>query len=160
MENLASKGPPMKNLVCNEKFGINCASAEAQFGDRRQSSTSYDRLNFINHKILWFLILWLSDRRSYGCPKKNLWLSEKNLWLSEKILWLSEKRSYGCPKKIYGCPKRNLIVVRKKYYGCPNKNLWLSEKNLIVVRRKTYGCLKKILWLSEKNLMTKKILWL
>ena len=35
MENLASKGPPMKNLVCNEKFGINCASAEAQFGTGR-----------------------------------------------------------------------------------------------------------------------------
>ena len=25
----------MKNLVCNEKFGINCASAEAQFGTGR-----------------------------------------------------------------------------------------------------------------------------
>ena len=39
MKNLASKGPPkgspMKNLVCNEKFGINCASAEAQFGTGR-----------------------------------------------------------------------------------------------------------------------------
>ena len=35
MENLASKGPPMKNLVCNEKFGINCASAETQFGTGR-----------------------------------------------------------------------------------------------------------------------------
>ena len=35
MENLASKGPPMKNLVCNEKFGINSASAEAQFGTGR-----------------------------------------------------------------------------------------------------------------------------
>ena len=39
MKNLASKGPskgpPMKNLVCKEKFGINCASAEAQFGTGR-----------------------------------------------------------------------------------------------------------------------------
>ena len=35
MENVASKGPPMKNLVCNEKFGINCASAEAHFGTGR-----------------------------------------------------------------------------------------------------------------------------
>ena len=35
VENLASKGPPMKNLVCNEKFGINCASAEGQFGTGR-----------------------------------------------------------------------------------------------------------------------------
>ena len=35
LENLTSKGPPMKNLVCNEKFGINCASAEAQFGTGR-----------------------------------------------------------------------------------------------------------------------------
>ena len=33
--NLASKGPPMTNLVCNEKFGINRASAEAQFGTGR-----------------------------------------------------------------------------------------------------------------------------
>ena len=54
MKNLASKGPPkgppMKNLVCNEKFGINCASAEAQFGTGRG--------------IIRTLVFWMYDHHS------------------------------------------------------------------------------------------------
>ena len=44
-------------------------------------------------------------KKTYGCPKKNLWLSEKNLMV---VL----KKPYGCPKKSYSCPE-------KKTYGCP-----------------------------------------
>ena len=29
----------------------------------RLNHKSYDRLNFINHKILWFVILWSSDKK-------------------------------------------------------------------------------------------------
>ena len=48
MKNLASKGPPMNNLVCNEKFGINYASAEAQFG------TGRGIMPYIDHSVHTF----------------------------------------------------------------------------------------------------------
>ena len=54
MENLASqgppKGPPMKNLVCNEKFGIKCASAEAKFGTGRGIIVQIVLPSFLRHR--------------------------------------------------------------------------------------------------------------
>ena len=41
-------------------------------------------------------ILWLSEKRPYGCP--------------EEILWLSEKRSYGCPEKMLWLSEKNITV--------------------------------------------------
>ena len=42
----------MKNMVCNEKFGINYASAEAQFGTGRGIRGVLDTKKFICGKIL------------------------------------------------------------------------------------------------------------
>ena len=100
MKNLASKGPPkgppMKNLVCNEKFGINCAerkiwcskknldaqrkiwmlkekfgincaSAEAQFGTGRGIS-----IKIFTNVTLWFKGI---GRRGLKTPQtQNVWV--------------------------------------------------------------------------------------
>ena len=74
-------------------------------------------------------ILWLSEKRSYGCP--------------EKILWLSEKTSYGCLKK-------KLMVVRKKI-------LWLSEKKgyKFISSRKQEKCTKANCMTTEAHFLEK-----
>ena len=71
MEKLVSKGPPngppMKNLVCNEKFGINCASAEAQFG---RGIIVQREGHIFSQVIYWYEISiytgWTLDHRTEG----------------------------------------------------------------------------------------------
>ena len=48
----------MKNLVCNEKFGINCASAEAQFGTGRGITPQSVFLVVIIRLVKFQIVLW------------------------------------------------------------------------------------------------------
>ena len=61
---------------------------------------------------------WSSEKRSYGCPKKNLMV------VREKIIWLSKKNVM--------LVRKNLMVVRKKSYGCPKKMVFLNMSETIV----------------------------
>ena len=52
-----------KNLMCNEKFGINCASAEAQFGIGRGITTNHGlNLKFQKERKMVIELLSLPPR--------------------------------------------------------------------------------------------------
>ena len=102
----------MKNLVCNEKFGINCASAEAQFG------TGRGIMNWILNSIIggpdstfkWTIKMYRTglsvSRKVFHLPINRSPSTSRWRWSSSRRRWWGGPRqSRGASRNSSSAPK-------------------------------------------------------